>query len=195
MRSYTVNRKTAETSIALSLELDGSGRGDIATGVGFMDHMLTLFARHGRFDLSVRCSGDTAVDFHHSVEDLGICLGTAFAAALDNKAGICRYGDVILPMDEALILCAVDISGRSYLAFDVDISAEKVGDFDTELTREFFEAFVRTSGITLHLRKLAGLNAHHIIEGCFKATARALRAAVAVDQSLCGDIPSTKGVL
>ena len=195
MRSYELTRKTAETSIALSLALDGAGRGDIDTGVGFLDHMLTLFAKHGRFDLSVRCTGDTNVDDHHSVEDIGICLGTAFAGALGDKAGICRFGSAIIPMDEALVLCAVDISGRATLALETDIPAERVGTFDTELVREFFEAFARTAGVTLHIRQLAGRNTHHIIEACFKAFARAMRAAAAVDDTLGGEIPSTKGVL
>ena len=195
MRSFTVNRTTAETNIALTLDLNGTGRGDIATGVGFLDHMLTLFARHGRFDLSVRCEGDTQVDDHHSVEDIGICLGTAFAAALGDKAGICRYGDATIPMDEALVLCAVDISGRPHLAFEAEIPTQKVGTFDTELVQEFFEAFTRSAGVTLHLRQLAGKNSHHVIEAIFKAAGRALRAAATVDETLCGAIPSTKGVL
>ena len=195
MRSAVIERKTAETDIRLSLDLDGKGTGTIDTGVGFLDHMLTLFAKHGRFDLDVKCVGDTNVDFHHSVEDIGIALGKAFAQALGDKAGICRYGDIILPMDEALILCAVDISGRDFLNFDVDFTADKIGDFDTELVEEFWYGFVRNSAVTLHFKELNGLNNHHVAEGCFKAAGRALRKAVAIDPQLAGEIPSTKGVL
>ena len=195
MRQAQINRKTAETDISLTLELDGSGKCEIDTGVGFLDHMLTLFAKHGRFDLSVKCTGDTYVDDHHTVEDVGICLGSAFAQALGDMAGICRYHGVILPMDEALILCAVDISGRSYLALSLGRLKQKVGTFDTELVREFFGAFVRKAGITLHIRRLAGKNTHHIIEGTFKAFARTMRGAVKIDDSLRGEIPSSKGVL
>lgn len=195
MRSAVIERKTAETDIRLSLDLDGKGTGTIDTGVGFLDHMLTLFAKHGRFDLDVKCVGDTNVDFHHSVEDIGIALGKAFAQALGDKAGICRYGDIILPMDEALILCAVDISGRGFLNFDVEFTADKIGDFDTELVEEFWYGFVRNSAVTLHFKELNGLNNHHVAEGCFKAAGRTLRKAVAIDPQLAGEIPSTKGVL
>lgn len=195
MRIGEIERTTKETSITLRLDLDGSGQSDIDTGVGFLDHMLTLFSRHGMFDLTITCDGDTYVDDHHSVEDIGICLGTAFRQALGDMAGINRYGSIILPMDEALIMAAVDISGRSYLGFDFQISAHKVGTFDTELVEEFFLAFVRNANITLHLRQLAGTNSHHIIEGAFKAFGRVMRQAAALDPSLGGQIPSTKGVL
>lgn len=195
MRNSQYSRKTAETDIALSLNLDGTGVSEIDTGVGFLDHMLTLFARHGRFDLSVKCAGDTQVDDHHSVEDIGICLGKAFSQALGDKRGICRYGDITLPMDEALILSAVDISGRAFLVYDLDIPTEKVGTFDTELVEEFFIAFAANAGITLHIRQLAGRNAHHIIEGAFKSVARSLRKAVAIDPDCADEVPSTKGVL
>lgn len=193
MRSFEITRKTAETDICLSLNLDGSGRSTIATGCGFLDHMLTLFAAHGKFDLEVTCIGDTQVDDHHSVEDIGICLGTAFQNALGEKRGIARYGSFLLPMDEALILCAVDLSGRSCLCYDLNIPTEKIGTFDTELIEEFFLGFVRNCPMSLHLKQLAGRNAHHIAEGAFKALARALKAAVSQDGS--GEIPSTKGVL
>ncbi len=195
MRNSTINRKTAETDIKLSIELDGSGKSQINTGCGFLDHMLTLFASHGGFDLSVECCGDTQVDYHHSVEDIGIVLGTAVANALGEKRGICRYGSMLLPMDEALIMSALDISGRGMLVYDVEIPTAKVGDFDTELCEEFFIAFARNAGVTLHIKKLAGKNSHHIIEGAFKSVARALRAAVALDASRADAIPSTKGVL
>ncbi len=195
MRTAVLNRQTAETQISLELNLDGTGKAEIATGIGFMDHMLTLFAVHGRFDLKVNCKGDTWVDDHHSAEDIGICLGKAFAEALGNCGGITRYGDITLPMDEALILAAVDISGRGCLGYALQIPTEKVGTFDTELVEEFWIAFTRCSGITVHLRQLAGNNAHHIIEGTFKAAARALRKAVAVDPALAGAVPSSKGVL
>ena len=195
MRKSEINRETAETKISLTLDLDGSGKSDIDTGVGFLDHMLTLFARHGRFDLTVKCDGDTNVDDHHSVEDIGICLGTAFAQALGEMRGITRYGSVILPMDETLILCAVDISGRAFLGFDASFMSEKIGTFDTELVEEFFAAFVRTSGVTLHIKKLDGMNSHHIAEGIFKAFARTMKTAVAVDERFRDEIPSTKGVL
>ena len=195
MRNSQYSRKTAETDITLSLNLDGTGVSEIDTGVGFLDHMLTLFARHGRFDLSVKCAGDTQVDDHHSVEDIGICLGKAFSQALGDKRGICRYGDITLPMDEALILSAVDISGRAFLVYDLDIPTEKVGTFDTELVEEFFIAFAANAGITLHIRQLAGRNAHHIIEGAFKSVARSLRKAVAIDPDCADEVPSTKGVL
>ncbi len=195
MRNAEIKRKTAETDVYLALELDGEGIADIQTGVGFLDHMLTLFARHGGFDLTVKCTGDTYVDDHHSVEDIGICLGLAFASALGDKRGITRYGDMILPMDEALIMTAVDLSGRAYLAFDLAVSAQKVGTFDVELVEEFWNAFVRHALCSLHIRKLAGFNTHHIIEGAFKSAARALKKAVSIDISAQNVIPSTKGVL
>lgn len=195
MRTSQINRKTAETDIRLSLNLDGDGSSKIDTGCGFLDHMLTLFARHGRFDLTVECKGDTWVDDHHTVEDVGIVLGSAFAEALGNKKGICRYGDTVLPMDEALILSAVDLSGRAFLNYALNIPTQKVGTFDTELCEEFWLAFVRTSQSTLHIRQLAGKNSHHIIEGTFKSVARSLREAVAIDPLFANDIPSTKGVL
>ncbi len=192
MRNSEVRRETAETSVVLSLELDGSGRAEISTGVGFLDHMLNLLALHGGFDLSVSCKGDLEVDAHHSVEDIGLCFGAALAQALGKKRGINRYGSILLPMDEALILCAVDLSGRPCLRYTADIPSQKVGDFDTELAREFFQAVVNTSLMSLHIRQLDGLNSHHIIEGMFKALGRALRQAVAVTG---GALPSTKGVL
>lgn len=195
MRTAGINRKTAETDITLSLNLDGTGKSEIDTGCGFLNHMLTLFAKHGRFDLSVKCVGDTEVDDHHTAEDIGICLGDAFAKALGDMRGIVRYGNMILPMDEALILSAVDISGRGKLVADLKIPTEKVGTFDTELVFEFFEAFTRRANITLHIRQLAGENSHHIIEGAFKSVARSLRAAVKIDPEAAGEIPSTKGVL
>ena len=195
MREATINRKTNETDIALTLTLDGTGKSEIDTGCGFLDHMLTLFAKHARYDLTVRCCGDTNVDDHHTVEDIGIALGCAFYEAIGDKRGIKRYGDVILPMDETLILAAVDISGRGLLGFDLPIPAFKVGTFDTELCEEFFLAFVREARVTLHLRRLAGSNSHHIIEGAFKAFARALGAATAIDPRFADDVPSTKGVL
>ncbi len=195
MRSADLHRQTAETDVRLSLALDGSGKADVRTGCGFLDHMLTLFALHGRFDLALTCKGDTEVDYHHSVEDIGITLGKAFAEALGDKRGIRRYGDCILPMDEALILTSVDFSGRYFLGFDLQIPTEKVGDFDTELVEEFFLGFVRNAGCALHVRKLAGRNAHHIIEGAFKSAARSLRSAVEKDERFADEIPSTKGVL
>ncbi len=195
MRAAQITRTTAETDIKLSLSLDGTGRADISSGCGFLDHMLTLFAKHGRFDIELSCAGDTHVDYHHTTEDIGIALGEAFRMALGDKRGIRRYGDAALPMDEALILTAADISGRGYLGYDMQIPSEKVGDFDTELTEEFFIAFTRSSGITLHIRELAGSNSHHIIEGAFKSAARSLREAVSVDPDFSEDIPSTKGVL
>ena len=194
-RTTEILRNTAETQITLKLDLDGKGTAFVDTGIGFLDHMLTLFARHGNFDLEVTCKGDLNVDFHHSTEDIGICLGMAFSQALGNMSGITRYGNIILPMDEALILCAADISGRSYLSYELSIPAEKVGTFDTELTEEFFLAFTRKAGMTLHLRKLAGTNSHHIIEGAFKAFGRTMKQAVSHDASQEGRIPSTKGVL
>ena len=192
MRRSEVKRETAETRVELSLELDGSGRADIKTGIGFLDHMLTLMALHGGFDLAVSCVGDLEVDGHHSVEDIGLCLGAAILQALGNKRGINRYGSVILPMDEALILCAVDLSGRPCLRYTAEIPSEKVGDFDTELAREFFQAVANTGLMSLHIRQLDGINSHHIIEGMFKALGRALRQAVQVTG---GALPSTKGVL
>lgn len=195
MRKGEIKRKTAETDIELSLALDGTGKSNIYTGCGFLDHMLTLFAAHGRFDLNVSCKGDTNVDFHHSVEDVGICLGKAFSDAIGDCKGIKRYGNMILPMDESLVLCALDVSGRAYLNYDVNITAEKIGDFDTELIEEFFFAFVRNSGVTLHIKQLDGKNAHHIAEAAFKAFARALRQAVEIDIQSKDEIPSTKGVL
>lgn len=195
MRNAEINRSTAETRIALKLDLDGSGRSEVKTGVGFLDHMLTLFARHGRFDLTLTCDGDTYVDDHHTVEDIGICLGRAFAQALGDMRGITRYGSVILPMDETLILCAVDISGRAYLGYEADYTSEKIGTFDTELVEEFFAAFVRESRVTLHINKLDGKNSHHIAEGIFKAFARTMKTAVTVDERFKDEIPSTKGVL
>ena len=195
MRTAEINRKTKETEISLFLDLDGKGKSDIASGVGFLDHMLTLFARHGRFDLSIKCSGDLNVDAHHTVEDIGICLGEAFFKALGGKEGIRRYGDCVLPMDEALILSAVDLSGRAFLSYDAKIRARKVGDFDTELAEEFWAAFARTAKMTLHIKQLDGRNSHHIIEGQFKSVARSLRTAVSIDPELAGEIPSTKGTL
>ena len=193
MRTVKINRKTAETDIALTLNLDGSGKSAIQTGVGFLDHMLTLFAAHGKFDLTVTCNGDTFVDDHHSAEDIGICLGKAFSLALGEKRGINRYGSFLLPMDEALIQTAVDISGRSHLAYGLEIPTEKIGTFDTELVEEFWLAFVRQCPMSLHIRQLAGKNAHHIVEGCFKSVARRLRIAVASDGT--HELPSPKGVL
>ena len=195
MRTAEIARKTAETDIRLTLALDGSGRSEIDSGCGFLDHMLTLFARHGRFDLTLKCDGDTNVDYHHTTEDIGIVLGQAFAQALGDKRGIRRYGSMLLPMDEALILCALDLSGRAYLGYELDIPTEKVGDFDTELTKEFFYGFVRSAAATLHLRQLAGENSHHIIEGAFKAFGRAMKEAVAIDEAYRDEIPSTKGML
>ena len=195
MRTANLKRKTAETDISLSLNLDGTGNAKIESGVGFLDHMLTLFAKHGRFDLELSCKGDTYVDGHHTVEDIGILLGQAFAQALGDKKGITRYGSCILPMDEVLILSAVDLSGRGYLGYELKIPTEKVGDFDTELVAEFWMAFVRNANLTLHIRMPAGGNSHHIIEGAFKSVARSLRAAVAIDPAAAEGIPSTKGVL
>ncbi len=195
MRQAEIRRETAETSIALTLNLDGTGAGEIHSGVGFLDHMLTLFARHGGFDLTLRCTGDVGVDDHHSTEDIGICLGQAFREALGDKRGVCRYGQRILPMDETLILAAADLSGRGGYYGALEIPAQKVGSFDTELVEEFWIAFAREAGVTLHLRQLTGKNSHHIIEGAFKAAARALREAVSIDGSDPERIPSTKGVL
>lgn len=195
MRTSRLTRNTEETKIQLFLDLDGTGKSEINTGVGFLDHMLTLFAKHGRFDLTVKCDGDTYVDAHHTTEDIGITLGRAFAEALGEKRGINRYGSTILPMDETLILSAVDISGRSHLEWDVPLPTQKVGDFDTELAKEFWLGFVRQAGLTLHVRELSGENSHHIIEGVFKSVARTLRTAVAIDEKFKDEIPSTKGVL
>lgn len=195
MRTAQITRNTTETQISLTLSLDGSGNSQIDTGCGFLDHMLTLLAKHGRFDLTLSCKGDLYVDCHHTAEDVGIALGQAFHAALGEKKGIMRYGDIILPMDEALILCALDLSGRDYLGYDLQIPAAKVGSFDTELVEEFFLGFVRNAACTLHLRQLAGRNSHHIIEGAFKAVGRCLRSAVAIDSAFADEIPSTKGVL
>ena len=195
MRKAQIARTTKETDIQLSLLLDGTGKSEIATGCGFLDHMLTLFAAHGRFDLTVSCKGDTYVDDHHTVEDIGICMGKAFSNALGEKRGITRYGSFLLPMDEALIMTAVDISGRSYLGYQLQILTEKIGTFDTELVEEFFLAFVRNCPMSLHIRQLAGSNSHHIVEGAFKSVARSLKAAVAIDAAAADAIPSTKGVL
>ena len=195
MRSAKIDRKTAETEISLSLEIDGTGTSRIDTDCGFIEHMLTLFARHGRFDLGLVCRGDSHVDDHHSVEDIGICLGKAFAEALGDKKGILRYGSETVPMDEALIMSAVDISGRGMLCFGLEIPTQKVGTFDTELVEEFFAAFARSAGVTLHIRQLAGKNSHHIIEGAFKSFARALSKAAAIDPRFASEIPSTKGLL
>lgn len=195
MRKAEIKRKTAETDIALSLDLDGTGKSVVDTGCGFLDHMLTLFAAHGKFDLAVKCVGDVNVDYHHTTEDVGIALGDAFASALGDKRGILRYGDAILAMDEAVILSSVDFSGRSYLGYFLKIPTEKVGDFDTELVEEFWYGFVRKAACALHLRQLSGRNSHHIIEGAFKSVAHAMRDAVAVDARFAGEIPSTKGVL
>lgn len=195
MRASEIIRNTAETNIRLSLNLDGTGKSEISTGCGFLDHMLTLFASHGRFDLTIDCQGDIEVDDHHSAEDIGICLGMAFMNALSEKKGITRYGNIILPMDEALILSACDISGRACLCFDAEFPTEKIGTFDTELVEEFLLAFVRNCPMSLHIKKLAGSNSHHIAEGIFKAIARTLKAAVYIDPMLGDEIPSTKGVL
>lgn len=195
MRRSEITRATKETKISLTLELDGSGKNEIATGCGFLDHMLTLFAAHGRFDLAVKCEGDYNVDFHHTVEDVGICLGQAFSQTLGDKKGINRYGHIILPMDEALILTAIDFSGRAYLNWDMNILAQKVGEFDTELAQEFWLGFVRNSLCTLHFKQLAGTNAHHIIECAFKSAARSIAQAVKINQEYANEIPSTKGVI
>ncbi len=195
MRISEINRKTNETDICLKLNIDGKGENKIDSGCGFLDHMLTLFSRHARFDLQLKCVGDTQVDYHHTVEDIGIVLGKALGEALGEMRGINRYGSFILPMDESLILTAVDISGRSYLGYNLQIPSPKVGDFDTELVREFFEALVRNSNITLHINQLEGYNTHHIIEGVFKSVARSLKEAVAIDPKFKNEIPSTKGVL
>lgn len=195
MRTGEIIRKTAETDIKLSINLDGSGKSEISTGCGFLDHMLTLFARHARFDISLSCEGDTYVDYHHTAEDIGICLGEAIDTALSDKKGIVRYGNMILPMDETLILSALDFSGRSYLSYDVDIPTQKVGDFDTELCEEFWLGFTRKANCTLHIKMLSGTNSHHIIEGIFKSCARSFKQAVAIDKDYADEIPSTKGIL
>ncbi len=195
MRTAEIKRKTVETDIELSLNIDGTGKSEINTGCGFLDHMLTLFAKHGRFDLTVKCVGDTEVDYHHTVEDIGIALGSVFSEALSDMKGIKRYADIILPMDEALILEAIDVSGRSYLQFDAEIPTQKVGDFDTELTEEFFLGFTRKAGVTLHIKMLAGKNSHHIIEGIFKAFGRVMSEACSIDEKYKDEIPSTKGML
>lgn len=195
MRTAKLRRTTGETDVAVVLDLDGTGKSEISTGCGFLDHMLTLFARHGRFDLTVQAKGDTWVDDHHTVEDVGITLGDAFARALGEKRGVTRYGSTILPMDEALIFTAVDLSGRGLLCYDLAIPTEKVGTFDTQLAGEFFAAFARRADLTLHVKQLAGTNSHHIIEGAFKSLARSLRTAVAIDPAAAGEVPSTKGVL
>ena len=195
MRTAEIKRTTGETDISLQLNLDGAGVSDIQTGCGFLDHMLTLFARHGRFDLNISCQGDTYVDDHHTVEDIGIALGQAFAMALGDKKGIKRYGDTVLPMDESLILTAVDLSGRGYLGYALEIPTEKVGSFDTELVEEFWLGFIRNAACTLHIRQLAGTNSHHIIEGAFKSAGRSLKEAVSIDAAFADEIPSTKGVL
>lgn len=195
MRTATIKRDTRETQIELALDLDGTGRAEIATGCGFLDHMLELFARHGDFDLSVTCHGDTQVDYHHSVEDIGICLGRAFTQALGDKRGITRYGQFLLPMDETLALCAVDLSGRDYLGWAVELPSMTVGDFDTELAKEFWLAFVRNCPASVHIRQMAGENTHHILEAIFKGMGRTLKMAVAMDPKHADEIPSTKGVL
>ena len=195
MRKSEISRKTSETDINLSIDLDGKGSSKIDTGIGFLDHMLTLFAKHGRFDLNIKCKGDTNVDFHHTVEDTGICLGKAVKDALGSKKGIIRYGSMLLPMDEALIISAVDISGRGMLVYDIDIASEKDGEFDTELAEEFFRAFAQNAEITLHMRKISGKNSHHIVEGAFKSVAHSLMMAVKIDENFKDEIPSTKGVL
>jgi len=195
MRKCEINRRTKETDIKVQLNLDGLGANQIDTGIGFLNHMLELFASHGRFDLNVLCVGDLQVDFHHTVEDAAICLGRAFDEALGDKRGIKRYGQRLLPMDETLVMCAVDIGGRAFLSYDVDIPADKIGEFDTELIGEFMSAFVREAGVNLHLKKLAGDNSHHIAEAVFKALARALAEGAAIDEEYSEEIPSTKGTL
>ena len=195
MRSAAIERNTKETSISLTLSLDGSGKSDISSGCGFLDHMLTLFTRHGDFDLTLKCKGDTEVDYHHTVEDIGIALGQAFTAALGDKRGINRYGQFLLPMDETLVLCACDLSGRDHLGWAVQLPAEKVGDFDSELGKEFWLGFVRNCPASIHIREMAGENTHHILEAIFKGMGRCLKEAVAFDPKHLGDIPSTKGVL
>ena len=195
MRTYETKRKTAETDIFLSLNLDGTGKSSIDTGCGFLNHMLTLFAAHGKFDLTVKCAGDIDVDDHHSVEDIGIVLGQAFQAALGDKRGITRYGQFLLPMDETLVLCACDLSGRDYLGWGVELPSMTVGDFDTELAEEFWLAFVRNCPASIHIRQMAGKNTHHILEAIFKGMGRTLKMAVAMDEKHLNEIPSTKGTL
>ncbi len=195
MREASVARKTAETDIQVKLNLDGLGASTVDTGCGFLDHMLTLFAFHGRFDLTALCAGDTLVDDHHTVEDTAIALGRAFSDALGDRAGIARYGSFLLPMDEALVLCALDISGRAHLSYDLAPPSQKIGTFDTELGREFFLGFSRELKLTLHLTQLSGLNSHHILEAAFKGFGRAMRQAVAIDRDARGGVASTKGVL
>lgn len=195
MRSATIKRDTKETQITLSIDLDGTGKSELATGCGFLDHMLTLFARHGDFDLTVFCHGDTEVDYHHTVEDIGICLGQAFTQALGDKRGINRYGQFLLPMDETLVLCACDLSGRDYLGWAVDLPAKKVGDFDTELAKEFWLGLVRNCPGSIHIKEMCGENTHHILEAIFKGMGRTLKMAVALDEKHLNDIPSTKGTL
>ena len=195
MRTATIERNTKETQISLALNLDGTGAANVNSGCGFLDHMLTLFAKHGKFDLQLVCHGDVEVDFHHTAEDIGICLGQAFQRALGDKRGINRYGDTILPMDEALILSAVDLSGRSYLGYSVNVRAKRVGTFDVELIEEFWTAFVANAACNVHISQLAGKNTHHVLEGIFKSVARSLRKAVEIDEKFAGDLPSTKGVL
>ena len=195
MRTKTIKRTTNETDISLTLNLDGTGQAQIESGCGFLDHMLTLFARHGRFDLSLSCKGDTDVDFHHTVEDIGICMGEALASALGDKRGICRYAQQLLPMDEALVLLAVDLCGRSYLGYRVTGLKERVGTFDTELAEEFLLALTHSAGVTLHVQMLSGCNTHHMLEAVFKALGRALKDAVKIDETCRDEIPSTKGVL
>lgn len=195
MRTFSTERKTAETDIRLSLNIDGTGKSTIDTGCGFLDHMLTLFAKHSRFDLDVSCKGDTYVDYHHTAEDIAIVLGDALSKCIGDAKGIFRYGHIILPMDESLILCAVDAGGRACLNYKLSIPTEKVGDFDTELVEEFMAAFTRSAKINLHLKQLDGTNSHHIIEGAFKALARALKTAVSIDEKFKDEIPSTKGIL
>lgn len=195
MRTATIERNTKETQIKLTLNLDGAGEANVDSGCGFLDHMLTLFAKHGKFDITLSCKGDVEVDFHHTTEDIGICLGMAFKRALGDKRGITRYGDTVLPMDEALILSAVDISGRSYLGYNVNVRAKRVGNFDVELIEEFWTAFVGNASCNVHIQQLAGKNTHHVLEGIFKSVARSLRKAVEIDTKFAGDLPSTKGVL
>lgn len=195
MRTREIKRETSETNICLKLNLDGTGKSMIDSGCGFLNHMLTLFAKHGRFDLTLNCKGDTDVDYHHTVEDIGICLGQAFKDALGDKRGIERYGNMLLPMDEALVLSVVDLSGRGHVEYSLNIPSEKVGDFDTELVREFWTAFARTAECTLHIKQLSGINSHHIIEAAFKSVARSLKKAVLINGSFSNEIPSTKGVL
>ncbi len=195
MRTAEINRKTKETDIKLTINIDGVGESNINSGSGFLDHMLTLFAKHGRFDLTVNCVGDVEVDYHHTTEDIGICLGQAFKKALGDKKGITRYGDTILPMDEALILSAVDFSGRSFLACNLNVRAKRVGNFDVELVEEFWQAFILNSGCTLHINQLAGKNVHHVLEGVYKSVARSIKKAVEIDQRFINEVPSTKGVL